>query len=506
MDARLINLEGQEVLVAQPRGHALGLLLGDLIVAVHVTREIGRSLLLLDRPETSSSPLLRLRYEGVDLLEVSSERSRQADRLLHRRSPSEWMADVTRPLRLVSLLAVQRVVASLSDFHRSAHPLSAAMLNKRLQKMLRLVTDLFNKGISILQYRGQSVLRGIAKLTGKSPKEARAWERSWKNRLQRYKRGKWEFVSVKGVIRSSGESIASRLEEVRMGRSAEGAVHEGHDLRFYAAMRPLRGRLAPSDDATAREAAERAGLDLNRPLVTLHVRESRAVGGDDTEARGKDIIRNARIESYGQAIGALVRRGAQVVRIGDGSMPQIRQEGVIDLATYPNHTALLDFWCVANSQFFVASDSGPYLLSWLFDVPCLSVNIVNILGVYPLRACDRYIIKRVRHIATGRALSLSEMLSEDFVYGFRRRLLKVKDIELIDNTSDEITAAVEEMSDALEYPQQPTSGQKRFRDLVFGARAGAISRSKLRGKVGREATYLGDGWVADSFVRTYLES
>ena len=93
-----------------------------------------------------------------------------------------------------------------------------------------------------------------------------------------------------------------------------------------------------------------------------------------------------------------------------------------------------------QSEFFVASDSGPYFLSRLFRLPSLSVNVVQFL-YYVLRPQDRFICKLPVDLRTGGRLSLSEMLTEEYMTMARNP----DRYELLDNTAEDIRAAVEEM-------------------------------------------------------------
>ena len=493
MEAKILLVGGEHVLVARPRGHALGLLIADISVAAYVARETQHPLLLLGRPETAGSPLLRLRYEGLTVIDPSGATARRSVRRLRRQ------ALVTAALN-APLAAAQSVVAVTTEFLCSQHPMSPATLVGNLNEARRQADVRINAAVAALQRSCKGVSMFAARWTGKTRQDARHWEMVAVDLLGRWKRTKRKNFAIKDRVRAAAESIDTKLESARRVRSVEAAVHEGHDVRRYAARAPLRSAFAQEDDRAARAAAARAGVPLDRPIVTVHVREGdyKAVAG--VEDRGKDSVRNARIQSYGRAVDALVRRGFCVVRIGDPSMPPFTREGVIDLAVDPGRSSLLDFWCVARSHVFIAGDSGPYLLSWLFDVPCLTVNIVNLLGVYPLRARDRYIVKRVREVATGRLLTLEEMLNEDFIYNQRKTMFKDQSIELVDNTVEEIEAAVLEMVDSLENPRPPTPAQLRFRQLIASVREGGVSRVKLAEKVGRNETYLGDGWVIDRFA------
>ena len=207
------------------------------------------------------------------------------------------------------------------------------------------------------------------------------------------------------------------------------------------------------------------------------------------------------------AIDEIIARGYRVVRIGDPSMAPLDRPGVIDLATGKVHDVLAQLWAVANCQFFIASDAGPYLLSWLFNVPCLCVNTTNLLGVYPLRRTDRYLIKRIVNMPSGQPVSLSEMLTEDFIYAMKRRLYKEHTLAYLDNTPDEILSGVREMFMALDNPDvSATPAQHEVMQLVKQARSGGLSRDKTYAKTASKEVFLGAGQMVDVFAQQHLSS
>jgi len=445
MEAHLLRVRRAKVLASRPRGHALGLLLGDLIVTLHIAQARSLPVLLIERSETRSSPLLRLQCEGI-----------------------------------------QRIVPG--EARTARYMWAAAVFGDGVRHG---IAGLWNATIEWAQRRVQALVVYFS--SGRPLSLVSIWMR-WRSRTT----GAVPARASRDRIRITGAEVMRRLALLKRTRSAAGAVYESHDVRRYAALTPLTVRFSAADENEARRAAGAAGIPHDRPLATLHVRGGAGLHG--ASGRGKDVIRNADITTYAPAVQALVDRGFTVVRIGDPSMPPVTMPGVIDLATCAERSSLLDFWCVSRSVFFLACDSGPYLLSWLFNVPCLAVNVVNALGVYPLRPRDRYLIKRVRERATGRMVPFDEMLEEEFIYSFRRRLLKEESIELIDNSAEEIAAAAHEMADVVVSNPLPTERQLWFRSLVARARAGTVSRSKLFEKLGRDDTYLGDGWIVDAFV------
>lgn len=500
MEARVVRLGARRVLVCRPRGQALGLLVGDVIVALHVARADGLPLLLLARRD-AGSPLLRVRCEGVERIEP-----RDGVGLLVRAVwPAVGLRDrvtgLTGDARNAALSMAQRALTAAVEFHGSAHPLSLVSVWSTVARWHARARGRASAAVARVQKAfGRAAVRlgGGGREDGKDVALRRAGTMEGWQRTRPAK-----APSVRDRIKVARDGVVGALERRKGGRW-DGLVHRGHDVRRYAAREPLRIRLAQDDERRAGQLATSAGLEMDRPLVTLHVREGAHRAAMGVEDRNRDTIRNARISTYFPAIDELVRRGFMVVRIGDPSMARIERPGVVDLATRPDHAPLLDFWCVSRSRFFIASDSGPYLLSWLFDVPCLAVNVVNFVGIYPLRTRDLYIIKRARERGSGRFLSLSEMLSEKFVYGFRRRLAKDPSLELVDNTEEEILAATVEMVESLDCERSDTPSQARYRELVRAVRSGPMTRDKLRDKTGLDESYLGDGRMADSFAARYL--
>ncbi|MDO8794122.1 MAG: TIGR04372 family glycosyltransferase [Vicinamibacterales bacterium] len=275
----------------------------------------------------------------------------------------------------------------------------------------------------------------------------------------------------------------------------------GLDLRKLYATVPLEIRLPASAEAASSAAARRLGLDEHARIVTLHIRESGYKASMGLVDREKDAARNARPETYLDAVDWLVARGYTVVRFGDPLMTPMARPGLIDLATSPARTPELEIWCVLRSRFFIASDCGPYNLSVLTGVPCLGVNITHHVGAYPLRAHDRYILKHVIDNETGAELRLGEMLTPAHMklrwapgrYTFR------------DNTPGEICEAVEEMERAAAGQTGAVrgDGQRGFRQILVDFLESDYGRRKQKGST-QPGFYLGDGWIGERFAAAHV--
>ena len=259
---------------------------------------------------------------------------------------------------------------------------------------------------------------------------------------------------------------------------------------------PIRLRL-PRDreQEVAREAAA-LGIDPAAPIVTVHVRESGYRSASALRQRSWDDVRNAQIGTFLPAFRALVKRGYTVVRLGDATMTPVQMRGVVDLATSSARSAWLDIWCTMRSAFLIGCDSGPSWLAVLLDVPVLTVNAVHFRDLS--RPADRIICKLARDRATGAMLSVSDMLTGEFLrVGF-----KGEQFDCVDNTSDDIRHAAVDMIDVVHGRERRSSWQSRFnRRLREVERQGLAGRSALEGVaiMGRAR-----GTLARSFAKRYF--
>lgn len=319
---------------------------------------------------------------------------------------------------------------------------------------------------------------------------------------------------AKQWTRSRGWRALDRALD-RLGHRCRTAAHgyERHIVRAWSAVysearkraraesrkHRVHVRLQQTAEARARQIAGDVGLDVARPIVTLHVREGgyRTRGAD--RQRYFDAIREARLETYAPAVAWLTSRGYQVVRIGDPTMTPCRWPGVIDAAAAPWRTGAFEIWALLQSRFFIASDSGPYFLSKLCGVPALAVNVVQ-LGYYVVSARDRYVCKHVYDKEAGRCLSLTEMLSERFI----ETALDRDRYHWVENSADELVEAVEDMTTLLDNPRGARTHAQQRHDQLLADMSGA--RSKARSRNGLLFRKPSAGTISARFAACYLQT
>ena len=305
-----------------------------------------------------------------------------------------------------------------------------------------------------------------------------------------------------------GYTLSKRLGRNSRAASARGDVEgigvatDGPSYRQRLLIRdPISVRLSRRQQQLAEREASKLGITSNTRVVTLHVREAgfkRTVLGKDEDETGS--VRNARIESYLPAVDHLVGEGYSVVRIGDATMTPVSRPGVVDLATSEQRTDLLELYCLMRSEFLISGESGPFDASHLTNTPCLMVNATDPVGSYPVRADGLYVLKQVVDRRTGRSVSLSGMLTEEYFLSFR----DPSRYEYVDNTDHEILEAVREMISMVRGELPEAQLQTDFRELVSRRADELRDRVSYIRKWGPQDGFLGDGRIASFFVERHL--
>lgn len=215
--------------------------------------------------------------------------------------------------------------------------------------------------------------------------------------------------------------------------------------------------------------ATAAGVDLSRPIVTLHARD---VGYHKLL---KQSYRDVDIGDYTLAIEHILARGYQIVRLGDGSMQRLNIESkdYHELPFLPGYGPNLDAFFIHRSAFMIGCQSGPCAYARALGKPLLSLNAVYhytlLPSPYEMAAFKHYMLREPAD-AQPRELRLNEILERNLfwcenVYQFAER-----SVELHALTPDEILDAVSSMIAWVENPDlAPTPAQSRCIELIRAA-------------------------------------
>ncbi len=307
-------------------------------------------------------------------------------------------------------------------------------------------------------------------------------------------------------VRSRVRAVGDRLDRKRRSREEP---DQGPYWRRRLISVPVGTRLSPAAERRAAEWAASLGIPPDRPIVTVHARErgyKLSSDGRDTY-NGKaayggmdEATRNSWVETYFPAMDHLAERGYTVVRIGDSTMTPVDRPGAIDLATAPDRGALLDLYCLFHSRFLLTGESSPHSVCHLTNTPLLTVNATDPIGAYPPRRDGILMMKTVVDRETGRTLTLDDLLSEEY-QTFKRHPGRY---EYLQNTPEEILAAVQEMLDLLDRDTPESAGQSRYRELLTRA-YDSTRHVHYVAKFAPDRGFLGYGRIARSQVDPWDE-
>ena len=290
---------------------------------------------------------------------------------------------------------------------------------------------------------------------------------------------------VRGRLRAS-------LEDATRGKRRQPPYCKRRLLR-----EPVPVRLKPAAREEAARQAHAHGIAPDAKLVCMHAREAGYKRGGEIHeikpAAGRDdAVRNARIESYLEAVNELVGRGYTVIRLGDPSMTPVTHPGVVDLATSPARTNLLEVSCLLRSDFIIAGESAFGTLVYLTNTPMLLVNATEPIAAYPIRAPGLFLPKTVMDKRDGRRLTSFDLLGLDYHRQFR----DTRRYEYVDNSPEEIRDAMREMLQWVRGNWTESPGQHSYHEAIMSAAAQLWRRSMYVRKWGLHEGFLGDGRIA----------
>jgi len=196
------------------------------------------------------------------------------------------------------------------------------------------------------------------------------------------------------------------------------------------------------------------GIPPDAPRVCLFGRDSRyletvmgALGDADYQRS-----RNMDVQTFRAAALALAERGYAVVRMGSlvKEALDVSHPMVFDYATCGMRSDFMDIYLAATCRFFVGVPSGLIHIPIIFRTPCVYVNLVRLELMHFCDPQDISIFKRFRRKADNRCLSIRELVDSGRACRPIELFVEDDEVEIVDNTEEEICEAVLEMHERLE--------------------------------------------------------
>ena len=181
-------------------------------------------------------------------------------------------------------------------------------------------------------------------------------------------------------------------------------------------------------------------------------------------------FRNSNIDNYLLAIEYLTKKGHQCLRMGSKVEKKIQTANpkILDYAVSSAQSDFLDVYLGSKCLMAVYSESGISIIPEVFNRPIVYVNWPA-LNFSCFNSNSLVIPKKFFSKKKNRLLNFREILELNFENNFRTEKLKNLEIDLIENTPDEILCAVTEnyrrINGNWEEDSEAVELQKKFWDI-----------------------------------------
>ena len=142
-------------------------------------------------------------------------------------------------------------------------------------------------------------------------------------------------------------------------------------------------------------------------------------------------------------------------------MPKVDEYGLTDLA-HINHEKFLDLYLIDKAKLFIGTQSGPAYATNLFNTSLLTTNLIEWSTSIPRKKGDLFINKIFYDKATKERLALSSLFSKDFNFQINVNDMTDREVELKDNSSEDILETLKEQLTSIEEGVFMSDYQKDF--------------------------------------------
>jgi len=263
-------------------------------------------------------------------------------------------------------------------------------------------------------------------------------------------------------------SLNNEIHEIKVSCSAR-------DVHLLWEKIPPNLSFTPEEKIKGKNILNKFGLKNNEKFVCLFARDSRYLEKYHIPSASKgnwdyQRFRNFNIDNFIAAADEITRRGYYVFRVGKIAEKKLNSSNpkIIDYAFSTLKSDFMDIYLAANCSFFLSSGCGIDELPSIFRRPLASV-MIPIGYTQTNRTSIISILKHHFDKKTKKKLSLTEIFSKGLSMASTGEEYLRQNIELVDNSSDEIKDLAIEMLDMIEgknfFYNKDAENQKIFWDL-----------------------------------------
>jgi len=201
-------------------------------------------------------------------------------------------------------------------------------------------------------------------------------------------------------------------------------------------------------------------IDLNK-IIILHAR--------DYDYLVTSYLRCADIKNYVPSINYILEKGFSVIRLTNNKTKSLKIEGkYFELNTDIFSNRHFQYYLISKSKGFIGCSSGANAIANMFEIPNLSVNLFY-LSTWSIKPNDVYIFKKIKD-PKGNYINYRYLFRTRFfeTYGLSLHKVNKENLEVIENSSDEILEATKEFININQdnSVKEFSILQKKFKDSI----------------------------------------
>ena len=274
------------------------------------------------------------------------------------------------------------------------------------------------------------------------------------------------------------DAVYPSLEEWREHKiDTSGGIIKKYNERLVSILKNKKPNLKfnTDEEAMGREALDALGLSSDAKYMCFHARDSAYLDryGGETDFSYHNY-RDSNIKNYLGAAEEMVRRGYFAIRMGSVNKDALDSciPGIIDYPFGGFRTDFNDIYIGSHCRFFLGSDTGMAIIPEMFRIPAVYVNWTDILRISTWVLNGLFIFKKFYLKNEKRFMNFTEIMNLEFgpiindAGNYTNKIFSELDLELLENTPDEIGEVTIEMDERLNGTWVTTEKdeelQKRF--------------------------------------------
>ena len=206
-------------------------------------------------------------------------------------------------------------------------------------------------------------------------------------------------------------------------------------------------KLTQKEELDGEQTLKRLGINKDEKFVCINSRDDGYFKDNKNIDFSYHSYRNVDIELFKKVAQYLTKKGIKVIRVGKNPEKKISfaNDNIIDYSSSALRSDFMDLYLVSKSYFYIGAGGGLDVLPLLFRTPKLTTNLVPIIGVSA--ECKNVMTIFKHHFSTklNKKLSIKEITENNLDTCYHADEFIKKNIQLINNSSEELINAAEDM-------------------------------------------------------------